>query len=205
MLSMILFDLTFLRPWWFAALAPSIIVLFVFWRTHTGTQAWREVADAQLLPALIDTDAPSSSKPAFALMVVLMLLVVTALAGPSLSIEPAPAYRGLDGQVFVLDLSPSMNAIDVAPNRLDVAKAAIITRLRESHDQQLGLVVFGADAFVAVPVTRDAATLVHLLHDITTRVLPRPGSRPDLGLLAARQLLESSTVGRGSVVLVGDS
>jgi len=66
-------------------------------------------------------------------------------------------------------------------------------------------VVFGADAFSVAPLTTDPAVLLHLLDGLSTRTLPRAGSRPDLGLELARSLLAKSGAAGGEVILAGDS
>jgi Ca-activated chloride channel family protein len=105
----------------------------------------------------------------------------------------------------VLDLSPSMDAVDVTPSRLERARAAVVTLLRETGDAQLGIVVFGADAFTVAPLMNDPSALVHLAASLGTGTLPRAGARPDLGLELARQLLERAGAVAGDVILVGDS
>jgi Ca-activated chloride channel family protein len=194
-----------LRPEWLLALPAGLALLWVWWRRHAGPGPWRRVVDAELLPGLSDRTRPWSARLALALAAVVVALLSVALAGPSWRTQPTPAYRPASARVVVLDLSPSMDAIDVAPSRLERARSAIVTLLREGGDGQFGLVVFAADAFAAAPLISDPAALVHLLANLETRTVPRPGSRPDLGLDRARRLLERAGVVAGDVILVGDS
>jgi Ca-activated chloride channel homolog len=197
--------MAWLRPGWLLMLPAGLALLWVWWRTHAGAGPWRRVVDAELLSSLSDRTRPASARLALALAAVVVVLLSVALAGPSWRTQPTPAYRPASARVVVLDLSPSMDAIDVAPSRLERARSAIVTLLRESGDGQFGLVVFAADAFAAAPLISDPAALVHLLANLETRTVPRPGSRPDLGLDRARQLLERAGVVSGDVILVGDS
>jgi Ca-activated chloride channel family protein len=98
-----------------------------------------------------------------------------------------------------------MDAVDVAPSRLERAREAAAALLRDATGARLGVVVFGADAFTVAPLTSDAGTLVHLFSGVGTATLPRAGSRPDLGVDMARALLKQSGAERGDVILVGDS
>jgi len=194
-----------LRPGWLLALPVGLALLWWWWRVRTGAGLWRRHVDAELLEHLAGRSSAWSARLALGLAVMTLVLACVALAGPSWRAQPAPLYRDLSARIVVLDLSPSMDAVDVVPSRLERARAAIVTLLRESGDAQLGLVVFGADAFTVAPLMNDPSALVHLLASLGTGTVPRAGSRPDLGLDMARQLLERAGAVAGDVILVGDS
>jgi Ca-activated chloride channel family protein len=194
-----------LRPAWLLALPVGLALLWGWSRVHAGAGLWRRHVDPELLAHLAGRAPAWSARLALGLAVVTLVLACVALAGPSWRAQPAPLYRDLSARIVVLDLSPSMDAVDVVPSRLERARAAIVTLLRESADAQLGLVVFGADAFTVAPLMNDPSALVHLLASLGTGTVPRAGSRPDLGLDMARQLLERAGALAGDVILVGDS
>lgn len=194
-----------LRPGWLLALPAGLALLAWWWRARAGAGLWRRHVDAELLPHLAGRAPTWSARLALGLAVITLVLVGIALAGPTWRSQPAPLYRDLSARIVVLDLSPSMDAVDVVPTRLERARSAIVTLLRESADAQLGIVVFGADAFTVAPLMNDPSALVHLLASLHTGTLPRAGSRPDLGLEMAHQLLERAGVVAGEVILVGDS
>jgi Ca-activated chloride channel family protein len=194
-----------LRPAWLLALPAGLALAWAWWRARAGAGPWRDVVDPELYAALAGRAPASSARLALGLGVALLGLVVAALAGPSWRTQPVALHRDAGARVVVLDLSPSMNAVDIAPSRLVRARAAAIDLLRQASGAQLGLVVFGADAFSVAPLTADPAALAHLAAGLATRTLPRAGSRPDLGLEAARALLAQSGAPSGEAILVGDS
>jgi Ca-activated chloride channel family protein len=194
-----------LRPGWLLALPIGLALLWGWWRVRAGAGLWRRHVDPELLAHLAGRAPAWSARLALGAALMTLVLVCVALAGPSWRAQPAPLYRDLGARIVVLDLSPSMDAVDVVPSRLERARAAIVTLLRESADAQLGLVVFGADAFTVAPLMNDPSALVHLLASLGTGTVPRAGSRPDLGLEMARTLLERAGVVAGDVILVGDS
>jgi Ca-activated chloride channel family protein len=194
-----------LRPGWLLALPAGLALLAWWWRVRAGAGPWRRQVDAELLAHLAGRAPAWSGRLALGAAGMTLILVCAALAGPTWRAQPAPLYRDLSARIVVLDLSPSMDAVDVVPSRLERARAAIVTLLREAADAQVGLVVFGADAFTVAPLMNDPSALVHLLASLGTGTLPRAGSRPDLGLEMARMLLERAGVVAGDVVLVGDS
>jgi Ca-activated chloride channel family protein len=194
----------FLRPGWLLALPLGLALLFGWWRARAESGPWRRVVDAELLPHLAGRAPAASGRLALALGAAVVALGSLALAGPSWRSEPAPLYRDAAARIVVLDLSPSMNAVDVVPSRLERARAGVVSILRESAGAQLGLVVFAGDAFTVAPLMSDPGALVHLLASLDTRTVPRSGSRPDLGLEMALRLLER-TGASGDAILVGDS
>jgi Ca-activated chloride channel family protein len=188
-----------------AGVVPWFAALVWWWRSTRGHGHWQHLVDAQLLNEVSQPNASGAQMPLLILGVVLGVLITTALAGPSWRTQSVPLFRNLTARVVVLDLSPSMMSVDAAPNRLTLAKSIVTTVLRDAAGRQLGLVVFAGDAFTVAPLTRDAATLLHLLHSVETTTLPRSGARVDLGLRQAAQVLKAADVARGDVFLVGDS
>jgi Ca-activated chloride channel family protein len=192
-----------LRPQWLLLFPAGLLAAWLWWRARTGLGPWRSAVDPELLAALA-APAPGN-RLALALGIALLALVCAALAGPSWRAQPVAMQRDAGARIVVLDLSPSMEAVDVAPSRLERARTAVAALLADAPGARLGLVVFGADAFSVAPLTTDAAVLVNLLAGAAPRVVPRPGSRPDLALELARTMLANSGASGGEVILVGDS
>jgi len=195
----------FLRPAWLLVFPLGLAAAWLWWRPRIGLGPWRRAVDPELLEVLAAAAPASGSRVAATLAIIVLALVSAALAGPTWRMQPVALQQDAGARIVVLDLSPSMDAVDVPPSRLSRARAAVAALLAGAPGARLGLLVFGADAFSVAPLTTDPAVLVHLLAGATTRVLPRPGSRPDLALGLARQMLEDSGVAGGEVILVGDS
>lgn len=196
--------IVFLRPEWLAALPAAMLLGWAWWRANGGAAPWRRVVDPELLAELAGR-APGRARLPLALAAAALGLASLALAGPSWQARAAPEVRELSARIVVLDLSPSMDAVDLAPSRLARARAAAADLIGGARDARLGLVVFGADAFAAAPLVSDAGALVHLLAGLSPATVPRAGARPDLALELARGLLEKAGVVGGEVILVGDS
>jgi len=197
--------LEFLRPAGLLLLPAGLALGWLWWRARAGAGPWRRHVDPDLLAVLAEPRGAAGARLALGLAAALVSLASLALAGPTWRQQPAPLVQDLSARIVVLDLSPSMDAVDVVPSRLERARAAVVSILRDSGESQLGLVVFGADAFTVAPLMNDPGALVHLLASLKTSTVPRQGSRPDLGLELARQLLARADAGAGDVILVGDS
>lgn len=198
-------DFHFIRPWWFLALLPLVWLLFRFYQNTLSDNQWREEVDSALLPHILEGDTSALSVGPFLAIGLLWLLAVVALAGPSWERLLTPVYRGLQERVLVVDLSRSMNATDVKPSRLDRVKQKLNDVLDLSADTQTALIVYSAVPYVVSPLTDDVQTIRSMLPSINTSIVPAQGSRTELALAKATELLQGSGSKNGSIWLFTDS
>ena len=197
-------ELVLVRPWWLAAIPPGLALVWWLRRHWERSGSWESIVDPALLPHLVVGSGTPRREWPWAVMAVAVVVAGLALAGPAFERLEQPVFRSLAARVIALDVSRSMSARDLAPSRMVRARHKVSDLLRRSRDGRTGLVVFAGDAFVVAPLTRDADTLVHLLSAIDTSVIPVQGSRPDLGLATAHELLEKGRATVGEVILVTD-
>ena len=199
------FEFHFLRPLWLLMLAPLALLLWRQWRSGVDGDAWRAVVDAHLLPRLL-VDGSGRVRHLPSLLLGLgWLLLVMALAGPTWERLPEPLYQARQFRVVALDLSPSMNATDVAPSRLARARFEVLDLLRQSDEGQTALLAYGAEPYIVSPLTTDAATIAAQVPNLATGLLPVAGARrTDLALDLAGQLLRQAEAPDGQVVLITD-
>ena len=194
----------FQQPEWFLALLPLLWLLWLLRQTGESSSAWRKVCDARLLPYLLDTSANSHSRLPLWLLAAGGLLAVIALADPVWEQQQQPVYRNEASRVVVLDLSNSMLSPDLEPSRLVRARYKVSDILKQSQDGQTGLVVFAGDAFTVAPLTHDTDTIEALLSPLQPALMPVQGSRVDLGLQQAANLMRQAGVQRGDILLLSD-
>ncbi|WP_299846695.1 vWA domain-containing protein [uncultured Roseovarius sp.] len=195
-------DIALLRPTWLLLL-PALVLVAVFLRRQSvGLGDWTRVIDPAMmvaLRALGRVEADSTGARGMAALIT-AALVVLALAGPAIERREAAAFRNLDGVVFVLDASKS------ATEGSDWIAMQTIARygIAALGSRPAGLVIFAGDAYVATDLTADTRQLGITLSLVDAETVPDPGSRPHLGLALARDMLQSSGVLAGDVVLISD-
>ncbi len=194
----------FLQPAWLWALLPLALLLWQLLRPAGADSAWRRVVDARLLPHLLVQSGQHSRHLPVWLLATGWLLTVLALADPVWEKQPQPVYRSQAARVVVLDLSRSMLTPDLKPSRLVRARYKVADILRRSDEGQTGLVVFAGDAFAVSPLTSDSNTIQALLEPLEPALMPVQGSRADLGLLKAGELMRQAGVQRGDILLIAD-
>lgn len=198
-------DLHFLRPLWLWALLPLALLLWRLWRVDAERDAWRGVIDRHLLPHLLVAGEGAAGHRPLVLLALGWLLTVVALAGPTWERLSQPLYEARQFRVIVLDLSPSMNATDLAPSRLARARFEVLDLLRQTDEGQTALLAYGAEPFVVAPLTTDAATIAAQVPSLDTGLLPVQGPRrTDLALDSAVDLLRQAGAPDGQVILLTD-
>jgi Ca-activated chloride channel family protein len=196
----------FMHPLWLLALLPLAGLLWLLYQYKSGSssQVWDKVIDANLLPFLLSGNDTKASRSLFYLLAAGWLITVVALADPVWQKIPRPIFQTNAARVIVLDLSRSMLVPDLKPSRLARARFKIEDILSRKEEGQTGLVVFAGDAFTASPLTRDADTIRSLLQVLTPDIMPAQGSRADLGLAKAHDLLKQANINKGQVLLIAD-
>ena len=197
--------MTFGAPtyFWLLAFLPAL-VLFLVWASRARRRALERFAAAPLAEALTRTVNPTARRWRAVLLVAAMLFAVLALVQPRWGFEWREVKRrGVD--VFVLlDVSKSMLAPDVRPNRLMQAKFGIEDLLSRLQGDRVGLIAFAGTAFVQCPLTIDYEAFRLTLREADPNVIPRGGSAL---AMAVRTALKSFEAGEGrdrAIVLITD-
>ena len=132
------------------------------------------------------------------------LLIAITLAGPRTPISQNNNEKILGANIMlVIDMSRSMKATDIEPNRLSRVKVEINEFLDKAKNHRVGITVFSARAHVFVPLTSDHAALKTYLKMLDNLTFPTLGSNPVDAILLAKKELEH-TDGKSAIILITD-
>ncbi|RXF67355.1 vWA domain-containing protein [Arcticibacter tournemirensis] len=160
---------------WGLALVPVLIILFF------RVSRWKKKARARLGdPDVIKQIMPevSFSKPwlKFVIFTLAYTMLVIGLANPQIGSKMEEVkLKGAD-LMILLDVSNSMLAQDLAPDRLENAKRAIAQLIDNLHDDRIGMIVFAGQAYVQLPITSDYSAARLFLNTINTGMVPTQGT-----------------------------
>ena len=194
----------FIRPEWLFALVLPGLGLWLLRRRGYDSGNWRAVIDARLLPYVLSSDGSRHGNRLPWILSLVATLAIVALAGPTWEKQQQTMYQQRSALVVALDLSRSMDATDIRPSRLARARHKIADILNLRNEGQSALVVYAADAFAVTPLTTDVKTILALLPDLETGLMPAQGTRADHALERALELFDNSLVAQGDVLLVTD-
>jgi len=194
----------FIRPYWLLALIPYLVLLMVMLRNKLSQGNWSAVCDAALLPYLLQQKAVNQSRWPITTGAIAALLAIVALAGPTWERLPSPVFRNDAALIIALDLSRSMDAADIKPSRLVMARYKIADILKQRKDGQTALLVYAGDAFTVTPLTDDTETIDSQLSALNTDIMPSQGSNTVSALEKAVELFKQSGLQKGQILLVTD-
>ena len=139
----------------------------------------------------------------FALRTFALVMVVIAIARPRSSEELSKVdTEGID-IVLAMDVSTSMLARDLTPDRISASKDIAIEFISQRPSDRMGIVVFAGESFTQCPLTTDRATLINLMKEVQTDLI-EDGTAIGNGLATAVARLKDSDARSRVVILLTD-
>lgn len=156
-------------------LLPALAGLFLL-AARGRRRALEVFVEAGLLNRIAMADSPARRAGKAAAILAAVLFAVIGLTRPGWNPTPKTIERRGRDLVFVLDVSKSMLAEDLAPNRLERAKLAINDCIDRLEGDRVGLVAFAGTAAVKCPLTLDYGFFRMMLDGISTDSISRGGT-----------------------------
>ena len=139
----------------------------------------------------------------FVLRVAALSLIIVAIARPRSSEEMERVdTEGID-IVLAMDVSTSMLARDLVPDRLSASKDIAIEFIAQRPTDRMGIVVFAGESFTQCPLTTDRATLINLMKEVQTDLI-EDGTAIGNGLATAVARMKDSDAKSRVVILLTD-
>lgn len=192
----------FIRPEWLWALVVLVVIWLLIGTLRSSTH-WESFIAKDKLEALRVTGGRYSQAWRW-LLIVGWVIGTLAAAGPAWKQVPVPTVRDESAMVIVLDLSRSMLAQDIAPDRLTRTKYKLIDILRLRGDGQTALVAYAGDPHTVSPLTDDPRTIEALLPALHPSIMPVQGSNTEAAIDLALQLLKDAGLSQGEILLLTD-
>ncbi|MCK8140607.1 VWA domain-containing protein [Flavobacterium sp. I-SCBP12n] len=182
---------------------PFIVLVFLanlYWKRKKK----REFGDLEMVKKL----SPESSvfKPVLKLVVfvVALLALIIALVNPKIGTKMETVKReGID-IVFAMDVSKSMLAEDVAPNRLDKSKQIVSQIINQLGSDRIGIVAYAGSAFPVLPITSDYSVAKMFLQSMNTEMVSSQGTSLDDAIRLAITYFDEKSKTSKLLVLISD-
>ena len=200
-------QLEWAHPWWaLLALQPLLMGLLLKLRRNQILH----YADAHLLPwAVRGMDDVGLHNWRGMLNGVAWLLLAAALAGPRLPLVNDPGQQAMQKHelevMVLLDVSPSMMAQDISPQRLQRAKLELLDLLPRLHGERLGLIGFSGSAGLLMPLNRDYAALRYYLNIAEPALFDTPGTALASALDLAVRNFAQDKASQHAILLLTDA
>ena len=185
------------------AVAPALILFYVV-RFRRRREALRQLGEPELVDRLSRSTVAGRQSVKAALLVLTLVCFTLALARPQFGTRSETVSQTGFSVMVALDVSNSMLAEDVRPNRLIRAKYAVRSLVRKLRNDRVGLVVFAGSAFLQCPLTSDYSIVELFLDGVDTQTVGTQGTVIAEALQIAGRSFQQDHKGYKAVVLITD-
>lgn len=188
----------------FLLLAIPVLVAIYFYSNYRRKKNIELYGDKELMKALLPRTATIRSRITFWLLLAAFALMVFVLARPRYGTKKETIVSKGVEVIVALDISNSMMAEDITPNRLEKAKRLISRMIAQTKGNKFSLIVFAGDAFVQLPITTDHVSANMFLNQVTPALIKRQGTNVGDAIdLACRSFSDNEKIGK-AIVLITD-
>ncbi|MFB0998643.1 MAG: VWA domain-containing protein, partial [Colwellia sp.] len=191
-------DFHFIRPWWLLAIIALVFALNLLKKYRLSQSGWQQLLPEHLANVLVDKQK-NQKKLSLTMPFIIGLLTIVAIAGPTWKKLPQPVYQTARGSVLIMDMSFSMYATDISPNRLTRSRYKAIDLLERLIEGETGLIAYAGDAFTISPLTDDINNIKLLLPSLSPELMPELGSNPLAALTLAHDMLINAGHSKGDI------
>ena len=154
---------------------PILIIAILFYNK------WKKNAlalfgDSRLVNELMHSFSKRRSQIKNILTILIFILLIIGIANPQIGTKMEEVKREGVDLIIAIDLSNSMMAEDIKPNRLERAKQAISNLIDNLKGDRIGLIVFAGEAYVQLPITTDYSAAKLFLSTTNTNIVPTQGT-----------------------------
>ena len=182
---------------------PVIAVLF-WLALRKRKKVLNSFANQELHSVLMPLKSTAKNIYKFSLVFIAIAMLIVGLANPQVGSKIEEVKQvGID--VFILlDVSLSMKAEDIKPNRLEKAKHDISKLIQKLRGDRIGLIVFSGDAYVQFPLTTDYSAANLFLQAVDVTSVPQPGTDIGKAIQLARSSFKKDSETSKTIVVITD-
>lgn len=196
-------NITFAYPWCFWLLLLIPVLIYWYFKQQQRQQGALQVSSIQGLKGLPVSWKVQLRPALLVLRVLAFAALVTALARP----QTSNTSENIDSEgidiTLSIDISGSMLAEDLQPNRLEAAKKVAVDFVNKRISDRIGLVIFSGESFTQCPITTDHAVLENQIMQVKSGML-QDGTAIGMGLATAVDRLRSSKAQSKVIILLTD-
>lgn len=160
---------------WGLAIIPLMAILFFMVR-RWKRKALASFGDQHTVRRMMPEVSMSRPGLKFLFFALAFASLIVGAANPQIGTKIEEGKREGADLMILLDVSNSMLAGDLVPNRLENAKRAISQLIDNLHSDRIGIIIFAGEAYVQLPITTDYSAAKLFLNNINTGIVPTQGT-----------------------------
>ena len=182
---------------------PILVVIFLF-NLYWKRKKQREFGDVELIKKLSPDKSPFKSTLKFVVLLLAFACLIMALVNPKIGTKTETVKReGID-IVFAVDVSKSMLAEDIAPNRLDKTKQIISQIMNELGSDRIGVVAYAGSAFPVLPLTTDYGVAKMFVQSMNPGMVSSKGTSIEDAIKISESYFDPKSKTSKLVILISD-
>ena len=154
---------------------PVLIFVFII-NLYVRKRKLNSFASSGLHDILIPLASRNRIIVKFILLMFAIAFLIISLSGPRVGSKLKEVEKKGREIIIALDVSNSMLAEDIKPNRLEKAKESLNRLLNEMDEDKIGLIVFAGDAYTQIPITNDFGAARLFLNSVSTEMVSKQGT-----------------------------
>ncbi len=152
------------------------LFLLMVYYSKWKSKAFKSFGEGLVKKGLIPFYSKSRENLKFLLIFLCITSMIIGISNPQIGTKMEEVKREGVDLMIALDLSNSMLAEDIKPNRLERARQAISRLIDKLEGDRIGLIVFAGDAYVQLPITTDYSAAKLFLSTVNTNIVPTQGT-----------------------------
>ncbi len=185
------------------ALAPVLLILYYMMR-RWKKQSIQKFGNPHLVQRLFPDVSVSRPGIKFWILWTGFILMVVGVCGPLIGSKLEEVKRKGSDIIICMDVSNSMNAEDIRPNRLERSKQAVSRLIDRLEGDRIGIVVFAGDAYMQLPITTDYAAAKLFLSQVETDIVPKQGTAIGAAIDMASTSFTDTIKKHSAIVVITD-
>ncbi len=186
----------------FAAL-PLMLLIFI-WYLFSIKKQLKKLGEYNLVKELVPDASKSKKVIKFILLMLAFSSLILALCNLQTGSKTQEVKREGADIIVCLDVSNSMLAQDLSPNRLERAKFALEKMIDKLQGDRLGIIVFAGEAYVQLPITTDYSAAKLFLGGINTQMVPTQGTNIGAAIRKALEGFSKDLEKNKTIVIITD-
>lgn len=184
-------------------LVPVLILIFI-WMLYWRKSRLAKLGDERLVNEQLLGFIPGRSASKFILMLIAFSAIAIGWANLQMGAKTEKVQRKGVDVIVALDVSKSMLARDITPDRLTRAKQLIMRMTDKMHNDRVALVVFAGRSYLQVPLTIDYGAMKMMLQNVNPDMIPTQGTVISEAIELAKESFSQKEKKYKSLIIISD-
>jgi Ca-activated chloride channel family protein len=181
-----------------------VLILGIIFYNRWKRKSLALFGDSRLLKELMHSYSKGRTQIKNIFIILIFTLLIIGIANPQIGTKMEEVKREGVDLMIAIDLSNSMLAEDIKPNRLEKSKLAISRLIDKLEGDRIGLIVFAGEAYVQLPITTDYSAAKLFLSTVNTNIVPTQGTEITKAIDLSVQSFDMENVQNKAIIIITD-